>query len=118
MSHTRLACARSALRITIVFGALSFMCVSPALARTAKPATVAEMTTSAERVFRGHCTAVTVGTVDVAGARLPATTYTFHVDEHLKGRKVRTVTFRQLGTPDGGPRDLGRLAELPAYAAG
>jgi hypothetical protein len=26
--------------------------------------------------------------------------------------------FRQVGTPDGGPRDLGRLVGLPIYATG
>lgn len=82
------------------------------------PATVAQLTASAARVFRGQCTGVQVGSVEVAGGRLPATTYTFRVREHLKGRRRATVTFRQLGAPDGGPRDLGRLADLPTYVPG
>ena len=82
------------------------------------PATVAQLTASAARVFRGRCTAVVAGTVEVAGARLPATTYTFRVREHLKGRRRSTITFRQLGAPGGGPHDLGRLVDLPTYAPG
>jgi len=82
------------------------------------PTSVARMTASAARVFRGRCTGVAVGTIEVAGARVPVTTYTFRVDEHLKGSRRSTITFRQLGAPDGGPRDLGHLAELPAYAPG
>src|SRR5262245_41555356 len=84
----------------------------------AAPATVAQLTASAARVFRGECVAAGAGTVDVAGARLPPTTYTFRVREHLKGRPHATITFRQLGAPGGGPRDLGRLADLPTYAPG
>ena len=79
---------------------------------------VSTMTASAARVFRGHCEHVTTEMVDVAGARLPVTTYTFRVAEHLKGKRSTGVTFRQVGRPDGGPRDLGRLAGLPAYAPG
>jgi hypothetical protein len=81
-------------------------------------ASVAAMTTSAARVFRGHCASAATETVEIAGARLRVTTYTFRVDEHLKGAKRGTVTFRQVGAPDGGPRDLGRLAGLPAYLPG
>src|SRR5262245_52792734 len=79
---------------------------------------VATMTASAARVFRGHCERATTEVVDVAGARLPVTTYTFRIAEHLKGKAVPAVTFRQVGRPDGGPRDLGRLAGLPVYAPG
>lgn len=82
------------------------------------PTTVAALTTSAARVFRGHCMTAQVGTIDIAGARIPATTYTFRVSEHLKGTRRRTITFRQAGVPDGGARDLGRLVGLPAYAPG
>jgi hypothetical protein len=87
-------------------------------ARMRVPATVADMARSAGRVFRGHCATRAVSTIEVAGARLPVTTYTFRVGEHLKGGGGRTVTFRQVGTPEGGPRDLGRLVGLPVYAPG
>lgn len=79
---------------------------------------VSTMTAGAARVFRGHCESATTEIVEVAGAHLPVTTYTFRVAEHLKGKAVHTVTFRQVGRPDGGPRDLGRLAGLPVYAPG
>ena len=82
------------------------------------PPTVAAMTRSAAHVFRGRCVSGVAGTGDVAGARLAITTYTFHASEHLKGRGRETVVFRQIGTPDGGPRDLGRLVGLPTYAPG
>lgn len=102
----------------VLLGVLALTCAGSARARMGAPTSVARMTASAARVFRGRCTAVAVGTIEVAGARVPVTTYTFRVDEHLKGRRRSTITFRQLGAPDGGPRDLGRLAELPAYAPG
>lgn len=73
---------------------------------------------SAGRIFRGRCTGVQSGTVEVAGARLPATTYTFEVTDQLKGAAAATITFRQVGLPDGGARDLGRLARLPVYSTG
>ena len=69
-------------------------------------------------MFRGQCVSAVAGTADVAGARLAVTTYTFRASEHLKGRGKTTVVFRQIGTPDGGPRDLGRLVGLPTYAPG
>lgn len=107
--------ARSAARIALVLSALAAL---PADGRSGPPATIGRMAASAARVFRGHCIGISVGEVEVAGARLPATTYTFRVGEHLKGSRRRTITFRQLGTPGGGPRDMTRLAELPTYAPG
>jgi len=103
---------------TALLTALAVCGAPEAAARMAAPPTLAEMTKSAARVFRGHCTAVKTGVATIAGARLPVTTYRFRVREHLKGRRRATVTFRQVGRPDGGPRDLGRLAGLPVYAAG
>jgi hypothetical protein len=84
----------------------------------ATPPTIAAMTKSADRVFRGRCVSAVPGTVDVAGASITVTTYTFRASEHLKGHGKSTVVFRQVGTPDGGPRDLGRLVGLPVYAPG
>jgi len=92
--------------------------VDEAPARMGAPATLAAMTRSAANVFRGHCMSAEVGTANVAGARIPVTTYTFHIGEHLKGHGADTVTFRQVGALDGGPRDLGRLVGLPLYAPG
>ena len=102
----------------VVPAVLALVPVQTARARTATPATVAEMTRSAAHVFRGHCAAIRGGTVHVAGATLPVTVYTFHVGEHLKGAGGRTVTFRQLGAAHGGGRDLGRLVGLPVYEPG
>jgi hypothetical protein len=76
------------------------------------------MTRSAAHVFRGQCVSAVAGTADVAGARIAVTTYTFRASEHLKGRGKGTMVFRQVGTADGGPRDLGRLVGLPVYAPG
>ena len=70
------------------------------------------------RVFRGRCLAAEPAEVAVAGGRVPVTVYTFEVLEGLKGPLASTVTFRQVGHPEGGPRDLGRLAGLPVYRPG
>ena len=109
----RLRCFRP-----VVYVVLALSYAAGAHAWTLVPTTVADLTRSAARVFRGHCVATQVGTAEVAGARIPVTTYTFRVREHLKGEGPRTITFRQVGTPEGGPRDLGRLAGLPVYAPG
>lgn len=82
------------------------------------PTTVAVLAQSAARVFRGHCARARTSTIVVGGARLAATTYTFAVREHLKGSRRRRVTFRQVGAPGGGPRDLGGLVGLPTYVPG
>lgn len=103
---------------TIALAAVVRSPVQDASARMAAPPTLAAMTKSAARVFRGQCASVKVGTVLVAGVRVPVSTYRFRAREHLKGRRRTTVTFRQVGTPDGGPRDLGRLAGIPVYAPG
>jgi hypothetical protein len=111
----------------LVFAAVSVVVadVAPALrdaadahAWTLAPATVAELTASAARVFRGHCVAATVGKAEVAGTQLTVTTYTFRVSDHLKGGGADIISFRQVGTPAGSPRDLGRLAGLPVYVPG
>ncbi len=91
---------------------------APATAATRRASTVAELTSASARVFRGVCESVEVGEVTLAGARVPATTYTFRLSDTLKGRAGRTVTFRQAGVPAGGAADLGRLAGLPVYAPG
>jgi hypothetical protein len=89
-----------------------------ATARTNVAPSIATMTRSAARVFRGHCVEAAPETVVLGGARFTVTRYTFRVGEHLKGRGGSTVTFRQLGLPGGGPRDLAVLVGLPRYAPG
>lgn len=99
--------------VAIVLGA-----AGAAHARMAAPSSLRAMVRGAELVFRGHCMSAEVRTVDIAGARIPVTTYTFAVGEHLKGARRSTVAFRQVGTPDGRARDIGRLVGLPVYALG
>jgi hypothetical protein len=69
-------------------------------------------------VFRGRCLSAEVGVAEIAGGRFPITTYTFAIDEYLKGSGPQTISFRQIGTPAGGPADLGRLVGLPGYSPG
>lgn len=76
---------------------------------------LANMTVSAAQIFRGRCVTSKVELAEVAGARIPVTRYTFRISEHLKGPGPDTVTFRQVGTPEGGLRDLGHLSGLPTY---
>jgi hypothetical protein len=104
-------------------GVLLGICLALTSAATAPAAMISStsldgLVGSAGRIFRGRCTGVESGTVDVAGGRLPATTYTFEVTEQLKGAAATTITFRQVGVPGGGARDLGRLARLPVYSTG
>jgi hypothetical protein len=89
-----------------------------ATARTASAPSIATMTRSSARVFRGHCVRADVETANVGGARLTVTRYTFQVGEHLKGRGGSVVTFRQLGLPSGGARDLATLVGVPRYTPG
>jgi len=88
------------------------------MAMTVLPVTLPDLTGSADRVFRGVCLSAEVGTAEFPGARIATTTYTFEVREYLKGGGGKTVTFRQVGTPRGGPADLGRAAGLPVYTPG
>jgi hypothetical protein len=106
--------ARLALSLT-----LAMMSAQPGpMAMTALPVTLPDLSSSAARVFRGVCLSSEVGATEFAGARIATTTYTFEVREYLKGGGGKTVTFRQVGTPSGGPRDLGRAAGLPVYTPG
>ena len=96
----------------------AFAVVSGARAATFAPVTLDDMVESAGRIFRGTCVSAATGTTVVAGARLPSTTYKFEIRESLKGNGERTVSFRQVGVPGGGPADLGRAAGLPVYTPG
>jgi hypothetical protein len=97
---------------------IAVLCAAGAGARTHVPATLADLASSAATVFRGRCVAAEVETADVAGARVPVTVYTFDVADPLKGAPGRTITFRQVGAPEGGPRDLASHVGLPAYTPG
>jgi hypothetical protein len=112
-------CAATRTRRQLLLAVAGAMALATAAdARMATPPTIAAMTSSAAHVFRGQCMSAVEGTADVAGARVAVTTYTFRASEHLKGRGKNTVVFRQVGTPAGGPRDLGHLVGLPVYAPG
>lgn len=97
---------------------VAFTATSGVRAATVATVTLDDMTHSAGRIFRGVCVSAETGATVVAGARILSTTYTFEIRESLKGNGGRTVTFRQVGTPQGGPADLGRAAGLPVYAPG
>lgn len=110
------------LRMLLAFSLLTTVLASSygvsAYASTIQPATLADLTTRSARVFRGDCVTAEVGTAEIGGARIPVTRYTFRVNEYLKGKGPSTIVFRQVGKPEGGPRDLGRLAGLPVYNLG
>ena len=78
----------------------------------------AELTKSAERIFRGRCVVARPVTVDFAGRPLQATAYTFDVTDYIKGSGPRALTFRQAGTPERDVTDLGRVAGLTVFAPG
>jgi hypothetical protein len=109
-------------RMRLAFSMINiFLALNSAIsvyAVTVQPVTLAVLTASAGRIFRGECLAAEVETTEVAGARIVVTRYTFRVNEYLKGKGPSTITFRQVGTPQGGPRDLGGLAGIPVYTPG
>jgi hypothetical protein len=98
--------------------AVAICAAPPARATLIRTVDLDALSSSADRIFRGSCVAVEATTASVAGTLVPATDYTFEVSEPLKGALGRLVTFRQVGVPGGGPRDLGRLGGLPVYAVG
>jgi hypothetical protein len=102
----------------MVYVVLTFSCVVGAHAWAILPTTLGDLTASAGRIFWGQCVAAKAETLQVAGAHIPVIIYTFRVSEYLKGAGPNTITFRQVGTREGGPRDLGRLAGLPVYVPG
>src|SRR5206468_2397161 len=79
---------------------------------------VAELTKSADRIFRGRCVSAWTTTVDFKGSPLAATAYTFEVSDYLKGGGPVRFTFSQAGTPDRGVSDLGRVAGLTVFVPG
>jgi len=97
-------------------GYLAILALSPTLLGASF--SVAELTKSAARIFRGRCVAVRPATADLKGRPLPATAYTFEVSEYLKGDGSRWLTFRQVGTPERDTSDLGRIAGLTVFAPG
>jgi hypothetical protein len=105
--------------------ALLLACALPLAAGVpclAAPMTEAELVDTfgppAAQVFRGRCSAAEPVEVRVGQVSLAATEWTFEVSEWLRGGGPPVVRFRQLGRPQGGRDDLGRLAGLPVYEVG
>jgi len=99
--------------------ALSIACIAGAAgAAVMNSAPFASLVPSAERIFRGSCVAANPVVVHVAGARIPATEYTFQVSDPIAGCATGNLVFRQVGRPGGGPMDLGALVGLPTYVPG
>ena len=90
----------------------------PGLSVTKPDSDLEGFVSTSAHILKGRCLRAETGTVTVAGATIPATTYTFEVEEYLKGGGPSTYTFRQVGTPEGGPFDLGQLVGLPTYSPG
>ena len=109
---------RTRLWASVLLSAVLVVVAGPASPRTVAPAVLAHFVDSSARIFRGSCVEAVAGSVEIAGATIPVTTYTFQVVESLKGAEAEQVTFRQVGAPDGGARDLGRLVGMPSYAPG
>lgn len=79
---------------------------------------LAELTAGAGKIVRGRCVARRVEEQHVGGLPVRVTVYRFEVREYLKGHGAAVFDFRQVGTPEGGPADLGRLVGLPVYVPG
>ena len=102
----------------LLCAALAIFLAVPAAATLGATFSIAELTGSAERIFRGRCTAAVPVTADFKGTPIAATAYTFQIAEYLKGDGPRLLTFRQVGTPERGASDLGRVGGLTVFAPG
>jgi hypothetical protein len=115
----RLAARRTLWRLVrvavVVFLALSAPTAHASLVRRA---TLTDLAASAQRIFRGSCISAITSQREIAGANVVTTTYTFRVDDGLKGIDEGEIVFRQVGAPGGGARDLGSLVGLPTYRPG
>jgi hypothetical protein len=58
---------------------------------------IEEMTATADRVFIGRCISVTESEEMIAQGPTPITSFTFEVEQAIKGKLPRQITFRQLG---------------------
>lgn len=104
----------------ILTAALLCSLIYTASAFTTQPAvSLANLTVSSNRVFYGECVGYEIGSINIAGGQFSVTTYEFKVTEHFKGGGgANILTFRQLGTPQGGALDLGSRVGLPIYQPG
>lgn len=99
-------------------GVVLLSLASAAAAQEVERFVVESFAQSSARIFRGRCVAAEPAVVRVPGGVVAATRYRFAIVDGLKGVAPGTVSFLQVGRPEGGARDLGRLAGLPTYAIG
>jgi len=72
----------------LIFGlilSLFMFAVGTLNATTVKPFNLDEMTTSADKIFRGKVVKIETGTIDVGGGTLSTVSYTLRVSELFKG---------------------------------
>jgi hypothetical protein len=107
----------------ILLGLVLLVTASPAAALTVLQLNLEQLTALSEKVFVGRCVAVEADG-EFKGQRVQKVT--FEVIDTLKGEPSKSVTFRQLGTVDGGEdfgmkdgvRIHGLERDLPTYQVG
>ena len=103
------------LKILISLGIIFSMNMLATLdASTVRQFNLDEMTTNADKIFRGTVTKVETGTVEAGGGVLPTVTYTLRVNDTLKGdtsseneKLGNVVKVTMLGTLKGAPAKNG-----------
>jgi hypothetical protein len=103
--------------------------IQPAHATTVLRMTLDDLTSRADRVFRGNVLSAEPGTIEVGGGTLPTVTYRLLVDERFKGeyppddeKVVVTVTMlgslKQGGEAVNGQQHFNALPDLPDLTVG
>lgn len=91
---------------------------TPSASTTLRGTSLQDLSISAETIVRGACLEARVETIAMGGAEIAVTVYTFQAVDRIKGDPGAQFSFRQVGTPERGLLDLGRLAGLPVYRPG
>jgi hypothetical protein len=108
---------------------LAAVMIQPAHATTVLQMTLDDLTTRADRVFRGSVMSAEPGTTQVGGGTLPTVTYEVLVEEQFKGNYPSSngktvVTITMVGSPKegaeavNGQRRLSALPDLPELDVG
>jgi hypothetical protein len=108
---------------------LAAVTIQPAHPITVLQMTLDELTTRADRVFRGSVLSAEPGTREVGGGTLPTVTYEVLVEEQFKGNYPSSngktvVTITMVGSPKegaepvNGQRRLSALPDLPELDVG
>ncbi len=116
-------------RLMIGFTAAAALSASvPAEATMLRAMNLADLSTGADRIFRGTVTSIDTGTVEAGGGKLPIVIYRFKVSEALKGDFIRKgdktyAEVRMIGTlkaepPSGEHRRVSVLRDLPRLRMG